>query len=65
MTGYESESAAAIAVLDRHLVALNAGDATALADTLHFPHYRLAGTRMQVWRWINVFTPAARVFPKA
>ena len=36
-------------VLDRHLAALNAGDAAALAATLHFPHYRLAGVRMQVW----------------
>ena len=42
--------AAARAVLDRHFAALNAGDAVALADTLHFPHYRLAGTRMQVWQ---------------
>ena len=41
--------AAALAVLDRHFAALNAGDSAALADTLHFPHYRLAGTRMQVW----------------
>ena len=36
-------------VLERHLAALNAGDAAALAETLHFPHYRLAGGRMQVW----------------
>ena len=50
MTNYDTEIAAAMAVLDRHLVALNAGDATGLADTLHFPHYRLAGTRMQVWQ---------------
>ena len=40
---------AATAVLERHFTALNAGDAAALADTLHFPHYRLAGVRMQVW----------------
>lgn len=40
---------AATAVLDRHFAALNAGDAAAVADTLHFPHYRLAGVRMQVW----------------
>ena len=50
MTDFNSEIAAAMAMLDRHLVALNAGDAAALADTLHFPHYRLAGTRMQVWQ---------------
>lgn len=42
--------AAALAVLDRHFEALNAGDVVALAQTLHFPHYRLAGTRMQVWQ---------------
>jgi hypothetical protein len=40
---------AAMNVLDRHFAALNAGDAGALAETLHFPHYRLAGARMQVW----------------
>ena len=40
---------AAMDLLDRHFAALNAGDAAALAQTLHFPHYRLAGTRMQVW----------------
>jgi hypothetical protein len=40
---------AALTVLDRHFAALNAGDAAALADTLHFPHHRLAGIRMQVW----------------
>ena len=50
MTDFNSEIAEAMAMLDRHLVALNAGDAAALADTLHFPHYRLAGTRMQVWQ---------------
>ena len=50
MTDFNSEIAAAMAMLDRHLVALNAGDAAGLADTLHFPHYRLAGTRMQVWQ---------------
>lgn len=41
--------AAAKAVIERHFAALNAGDAAALTDTLHFPHYRLAGGRMQVW----------------
>ena len=41
--------AAAMGVLDRHLGALNSGDAVALAQTLHFPHYRLAGGRMKIW----------------
>jgi hypothetical protein len=40
---------AAMGVLDRHFAALNTGDAVALAQTLHFPHYRLAGASMQVW----------------
>ena len=34
---------AALAVLDRFMAALNAGDEPALLATLHFPHYRLAG----------------------
>jgi hypothetical protein len=41
--------AAALDVLDRHLAALNRGDAAALAQTLHFPHYRLASGGMQIW----------------
>ena len=41
--------AAALAVLDRFMAALNAGDEEALLATLHFPHYRLAGGRMQIW----------------
>ena len=45
----EPALAAALAVLDAHIDALNAGDAERLAATLHFPHYRLAGTRMQTW----------------
>jgi hypothetical protein len=40
---------AALAVLDRFMAALNAGDEPALLATLHFPHYRLAGGRVQVW----------------
>jgi len=40
---------AALAVLDRFMAALNAGDEPALLATLHFPHYRLAGGRMRVW----------------
>ncbi len=40
---------AALAVLDRHMAALNARDPEAIAATLHFPHYRLSGGRMRVW----------------
>src|SRR5882672_1966445 len=31
------------------MAALNAGDEPALLATLHVPHYRRAGGRMQVW----------------
>jgi len=41
--------AAAIAVLDAHIAALNARDAAALTATLHFPHYRLSPRGMKVW----------------
>jgi hypothetical protein len=41
--------AAAMGALDRHLTALNSGDAVALAPTLHFPHYRLAGGGPKIW----------------
>jgi hypothetical protein len=40
---------AAMAVLDRFLAALNAGDEAGLLATMHFPHYRLAGVTMRVW----------------
>lgn len=41
--------AGAMAALDAHMTALNARDESALAATLHFPHYRLTGGRMKVW----------------
>lgn len=46
----EDPVAAALAVLDRHMAALNARDAEALAATLHFPHYRLSQGRLQCWQ---------------
>ena len=45
----EAAVGAALAVLDRFMAALNAGDEPALLVTLHFPHYRLAGGSMRVW----------------
>ena len=44
------EVAAAVAVLDGFMAALNAGDQAAMAATLHFPHYRLTRGRLQVWQ---------------
>jgi hypothetical protein len=45
----EAAVGAALAVLDRFMAALNAGDEESLLATLHFPHYRLAGDGMRVW----------------
>ncbi len=42
-------AAAALAVLDTHMAAINAHDEVALLATLHFPHYRLSAGRMQIW----------------
>lgn len=43
------EIMAARAVLEANLIALNAHDEVALADTFHFPHYRLSEGRMKIW----------------
>jgi hypothetical protein len=45
----ETAAKAALTVLDDFMAALNAGEEPALLATLHFPHYRLAGSRMRVW----------------
>ncbi len=40
---------AALDVMKRHIDALNARDEDSLAQTLHFPHYRLVGSKLEVW----------------
>ncbi|HUS97379.1 MAG TPA: hypothetical protein VMX97_11610 [Hyphomicrobiaceae bacterium] len=40
---------AAMLVLDNHMAALNSRDEKALAETLHFPHYRLSAEGMRTW----------------
>lgn len=40
---------AAMTVMAVNLKALNAWDLDAFAKTLHFPHYRLSGSTLQVW----------------
>lgn len=46
----ENSADAALAVMDAHIVALNARDGTALAATLHFPHFRLSGAQLKTWQ---------------
>ena len=40
---------AALDVMKRHIDALNELDENSLAQTLHFPHYRLVGSKLDVW----------------
>ena len=54
--GDKAAEAAAMAVLDRFMAALNAREQPALAAALHFPHYRLTGGRMQVWQRPEEYT---------
>ena len=49
MTRNDSTSASALNVMKHHLEALNALNESDLADTLHFPHYRLAGNKLDCW----------------
>jgi len=50
MTGQIDEAIVrAKEVMAAHVAALNTGDEAALAATLHFPHYRLSGGRLQTW----------------
>mgnify|MGYP000921122134 CR=1 FL=1 len=49
MQNDEAAVEAAMEVMRRHLIALNAQDADTLAATLHFPHYRLSLGRLQTW----------------
>ena len=39
----------ALNVMQAHIDALNARDEAALAETLHFPHFRLSGTVLMTW----------------
>ena len=50
-----ADVAEAMAVLDEHMAALNVADNARLCATLHFPHYRLAGGRMQVWETSDTY----------
>jgi hypothetical protein len=43
-------AAAALAVLDRFMAALNARDEAAINATLNFPHIRLANGRVATWQ---------------
>ena len=45
-----SAEKAAIKVMERHITALNCLDKDRLAETLHFPHYRLVGSKLDSWR---------------
>ena len=48
-TEHPESVAAALAVLDRFMAALNRRDEAGLNATLHFPHVRLASGRVTTW----------------
>ena len=39
----------ALAVLDNHIIALNAHDEASLQKTMHFPHIRLSAAELKLW----------------
>ena len=41
---------AAMRVMQAHIDGINARDQDAIAATLHFPHYRLVGSTLMVWK---------------
>ena len=41
---------AALAVMDAHIRGLNARDQATIVTTLHFPHIRMSGTKLKVWK---------------
>ena len=45
----------AIGVVDAHMTGLNARDPDAIAASLHFPHYRLAGSVFKVWETSDTY----------
>lgn len=47
---HEEAIEAALSVMAAHIDALNARDEARIAATLHFPHYRLSGAGMKVWK---------------
>jgi hypothetical protein len=48
-SGHTDSIAAALATLDRFMVALNGRDEIALNDALNFPHVRLASGKVTTW----------------
>ena len=46
----DDATSAARNVMKAHFAALNARDESALAATLHFPHYRLSGGVLKTWQ---------------
>lgn len=51
---------AARAVLDAHIVALNASDEDALVATLHVPNYMLTGGALKTWETSDAYFFRAR-----
>ena len=48
-------------VMNRHIEALNSLDEDELARTLHFPHYRLVGAKLDCWQSKETYLTDFRV----
>lgn len=46
---FSTSIAAAMDVMQAHIDGINARDSDAIAETLHFPHYRLVNGNLKVW----------------
>ncbi len=58
---HQDAVAAAIGVFERFIVAFNAYDHAAMAEVLHFPHYRLKGGTVMVWHSAREYLDSAKV----
>ena len=57
----EAAVKAAREVMNRHIEALNSLDEDSLASTLHFPHYRLVGAKLDCWQSKETYLTDFRV----
>ena len=53
--------AAALAAFERFTIAFNAYDQAAMAEALHYPHYRLKGGALTVWQDAAEYLASAKV----
>jgi len=58
---YPEAAAAAVAAFQHFITAFNAFDEVAISKTMHYPHYRLKGGAVTVWRDAADYLSGAKV----